>query len=147
MTYCRNCGTQLANNVNFCYKCGASQNPTIILYCRNCGTQLANDAKYCYKCGTPTTGSIAIQPQTPVIIHPLTAPQMHQETYEKLPNNVSHNESFLIVTAAILVITIITLIIAIVAFSPFIDIFNNQTFKQPGINTVKTSIQLLCLLI
>jgi uncharacterized membrane protein YvbJ len=149
MSYCRNCGAKLAVDTQLCYNCGTPTNVTItILYCRRCGTQLATDAKYCYKCGTPTTGPIPppTQTQTPMHINPPTPTPIQEVTYKKPVNETSQNNSLLI-TLAILLITILILIVTIVAFSPFIDIFNNQPFDQPGINIVKLNLNLLRLMI
>ncbi|MCL2172239.1 MAG: zinc ribbon domain-containing protein [Nitrososphaerota archaeon] len=142
MSYCRNCGVKLADDAQFCYSCGTPKTLTTTdtLYCRNCNTQIANDAKYCYKCGTPTTGPITITPQPLTPISPPSTTLIQESTSEKTYNNSSHKETLLLITISILIITIIALAIAIIAFSPLMDIFNNQPFDHPGINIVKSNL-------
>ena len=48
--YCRNCGTQLADQALFCTNCG--QAPTAgVLRCWSCGAETAPAAEICVKCG------------------------------------------------------------------------------------------------
>lgn len=48
--FCRNCGTQLADNAVFCTKCG--QQPLQGAgFCPSCGAAAAPNAQVCVKCG------------------------------------------------------------------------------------------------
>ncbi len=48
--FCRNCAQQLADNVQFCIKCGF--NPLFgTRYCQNCGAEVVPTAEVCVKCG------------------------------------------------------------------------------------------------
>ncbi len=52
--FCRNCAAQLADNAEFCVKCG--QRPLLgTRFCQNCGAELAPNAAVCVKCGVSFT--------------------------------------------------------------------------------------------
>lgn len=48
--YCRNCAAQLADNAEYCIKCG--QRPLMgTRFCQSCGAEVAPNAEVCVKCG------------------------------------------------------------------------------------------------
>lgn len=50
--YCKHCGTQNPDGVNFCTSCGASMNDEAqTVRCPNCGAQNAAGVKFCTSCG------------------------------------------------------------------------------------------------
>lgn len=52
--FCRNCAAQLADNAEFCVKCG--QRPQLgTRFCQNCGAEIAPNAAVCVKCGVSFT--------------------------------------------------------------------------------------------
>ena len=50
MSYCRNCGTQMTDNADFCTKCGVSSGSGN-KFCPNCGTETNEEQAVCLKCG------------------------------------------------------------------------------------------------
>ena len=50
--YCKHCGAQNPDGVNFCTSCGASMNDEAqTVRCPNCGAQNAAGVKFCTSCG------------------------------------------------------------------------------------------------
>lgn len=60
---CKNCGSEIAENSNFCASCGAK---VIIAntVCNNCGAELKADAKFCASCGAPVSSNNNIKQNT-----------------------------------------------------------------------------------
>lgn len=48
--YCRNCGSEMADNAAICVKCGVAKD-TAANYCPNCGSETNEMAAVCVKCG------------------------------------------------------------------------------------------------
>lgn len=59
--FCKHCGKELKEDLNFCPKCGKPcDNTNRIRYCSGCGEIIENDAKFCPKCGTKVDAKINI---------------------------------------------------------------------------------------
>lgn len=50
MSFCRNCGAEIAENADFCVKCGVSVGSGTN-FCPNCGTETTEEQVVCVKCG------------------------------------------------------------------------------------------------
>lgn len=48
--YCKNCGTQMADEAVVCVNCGVAKGAGVA-YCHNCGKELAPGAAVCLACG------------------------------------------------------------------------------------------------
>ena len=48
--YCKNCGTQMADEAVVCVNCGVAKGSGVA-YCHNCGKELAPGAAVCLACG------------------------------------------------------------------------------------------------
>lgn len=56
--YCRNCGSEVAENAEICTKCGVrplNSNK----FCQNCGSEVTAQQEVCTKCGVRLLGGIA----------------------------------------------------------------------------------------
>ncbi len=69
--FCKECGTLLNGEGNFCTKCGISFNDSEYVpeklevgmkYCKECGAQINSTAEFCSKCGTQQDITIANVP-------------------------------------------------------------------------------------
>lgn len=62
--YCRNCGSEMADNAVVCVKCGVSKGAAA-KYCPSCGSETNPDAAVCVKCGVAlkksSPGSTGVQ--------------------------------------------------------------------------------------
>ena len=61
MVLCKNCGTQVNDDVKFCQNCGSeivhenSENANKTKFCANCGFKMDENVKFCPSCGAPTS--------------------------------------------------------------------------------------------
>lgn len=51
---CKNCNTEIPDNLVSCPKCGKSTGVSEQLYCKKCGTPLNGENDFCASCGTYT---------------------------------------------------------------------------------------------
>lgn len=51
---CKNCNTEIPDNLAACPKCGRSTGVTQQLFCKKCGAQLNPNNDYCTSCGSYT---------------------------------------------------------------------------------------------
>ena len=61
MVLCKNCGTEVNDDVKFCQNCGSeivhenSENVNKTKFCANCGFKMDENIKFCPSCGAPTS--------------------------------------------------------------------------------------------
>lgn len=55
---CKNCNSEIPDNLASCPKCGASTNIDIQLFCKHCGTKLKKEDEFCTSCGKYTEKKI-----------------------------------------------------------------------------------------
>ena len=51
---CKNCNSEIPNNLVSCPKCGSNTNVDIQLFCKHCGAKLNKDDEFCTSCGKYT---------------------------------------------------------------------------------------------
>ena len=51
---CKNCNTNIPDNLNACPKCGASTHVNVQLFCHHCGAELNQVDDFCTSCGKYT---------------------------------------------------------------------------------------------
>ena len=55
--YCKNCGTQMADEAAVCINCGVAKGSGAA-FCHNCGKELAPGAAVCLACGVATAPQV-----------------------------------------------------------------------------------------
>ncbi len=51
---CKNCNSEIPDNLVSCPKCGSNTNVDIQLFCKHCGAKLNKDDEFCTSCGKYT---------------------------------------------------------------------------------------------
>ena len=51
---CKNCNSEIPDNLVSCPKCGSNTNVDIQLFCKHCGATLNKDDEFCTSCGKYT---------------------------------------------------------------------------------------------
>ena len=51
---CKNCNSEIPDNLVSCPKCGSNTNIDIQLFCKHCGAKLNKDDEFCTSCGKYT---------------------------------------------------------------------------------------------
>ena len=73
--FCSNCGTEVAEGMEFCPDCGEKIGTAKkAVYCRNCGEEISENAVVCPKCGAATD-------------------KFHENTAQAQPNIVINNSN------------------------------------------------------
>lgn len=62
MSFCKNCGRQLAEGANACTTCGCPVGMGMT-HCSNCGEKFVPGSVFCVRCGSPATANPPQQPQ------------------------------------------------------------------------------------
>ena len=79
MGYCVNCGSEIADNAKYCYKCGARQpgKEKRVIFCQHCGYEIDYDTNICPNCGETV---VSLPPKKKE-----TAPVVNNYYYSQVP--------------------------------------------------------------
>lgn len=82
--YCKQCGSEIANEARFCPNCGTPTEPdlTKLKYCKHCGELIDKECIICPKCGKQVEEILPPQPQ--VIVN-------NTNTNTNVNRNVNHS--------------------------------------------------------